>query len=98
MTARAALLLFALTGCASGPRRVPIAGALRFECTPPDAHVVVDEEDMGPCVVWGQRAIGLRAGTHRIRVVRDGYFPQESEVVPNGRRVTVRVQLRPVPD
>lgn len=75
-----------------------MAGAYRFTCDPPDAHLIVDEVDQGPCVLWQGRWLGVTAGTHRVRIVRDGFFPQESEVVPNGRRVTVQATLRPVPE
>lgn len=93
----ACIAAFAALGCASAPR-ARVAGAYRFECTPVDAHVIVDEVDTGPCVLWRQRWLGLTTGEHRVQVVREGYFPQESAVTPNGRRHTVRVHLRRVPD
>ncbi len=85
-------------GCAARPHRPPLAGALRFTCTPADAHIVLDEDDLGPCVVWHDRWMGLGRGTHRVQVLRDGYFPQESEVVADGRRHHVEVTLRRIPD
>ena len=48
-----------LGACATTPRRPTAAGALRFTCTPADAHIVLDEDDLGPCVVWGTRWLGL---------------------------------------
>jgi hypothetical protein len=93
----AALLGSGLGGCSSA-QRPRFAGAYRFECTPTDAHVIVDEEDLGPCVVWSSRWLGVQGGAHRVQIVREGWFPQESEVTPNGRRVTVRVNLRRIPD
>jgi hypothetical protein len=76
----------------------PAAGALVFACTPADARVTIDENDLGPCALWSARAVALGAGTHRLTVSREGYLPLESEVVPDGRRVTVRAVLRRVPE
>jgi hypothetical protein len=91
------VLPWLLLSC-TGTARPRLAGAYRFACTPPDAHLIVDEVDQGPCLLWQDRWLGLVAGTHRVRIVREGFFPQESEVVPNGRRVTVRAALRAVPE
>jgi hypothetical protein len=91
-------LSIALGGCAALPRRPAAAGALRFTCTPADAHIVLDEDDLGPCVVWGSRWLGLVRGTHRLQVVRDGYFPEESEVTADGSRRSVQVTLRRIPE
>ncbi|MDB4931372.1 MAG: hypothetical protein JWM10_3856 [Myxococcaceae bacterium] len=89
----------ALLGCATArPRATPAAGALVFACEPADARVTLDENDLGPCALWSARPLGLGAGTHRLVVARDGYLPLESEVVPDGRRVTVRAVLRRVPE
>lgn len=87
-----------LGACATTPRRPTAAGALRFTCTPADAHIVLDEDDLGPCVVWGTRWLGLVRGTHRLQVVRDGYFPEESEVTADGSRRHVQVTLRRIPE
>jgi hypothetical protein len=96
---RLACLALALAGCgAARPRVTPAAGALVFACEPADARVTLDENDLGPCALWASRPVGLAAGTHRLVVSRDGYLPMESEVVPNGRRVTVRAVLRRVPE
>lgn len=89
--------LAALAAC-SGAQRPRSAGAYRFQCTPADARVVVDEEDLGPCALWSSRWMGLTAGVHRVRIVREGWLPQESEVVPRGTRVTVTTRLRRIPD
>ncbi|MEZ4408277.1 MAG: PEGA domain-containing protein [Polyangiales bacterium] len=99
MSARLGLAaLLALAGCASSRPRVVTAGALRFRCDPPDARVILDEDDLGPCALWTTRAVGLTPGAHRLVVRREGYFPTEREVTPTGRRVTVEVRLRRVPE
>lgn len=95
-------ILFAalsLLGCgAARPRATPVAGSLVFSCEPADARVSVDETDLGPCGLWAGRPVALGPGTHRLVVSREGYLPQESELVPSGRRVTVRAVLRRVPE
>lgn len=49
-------------------------------------------------MLWTTRALGLTAGVHRFRIVREGWLPQESEVTPAGGTVTVTAHLRRVPD
>lgn len=93
------LVLLALAGCATArPSPQRAAGSLVFACTPADARVSVDETDLGPCAMWATRAVALGPGTHRVVVSREGYLPSEAEVVPTGRRVTVAVTLRRVPE
>ncbi len=91
------LSLLALAAC-SAPQRARSAGAYRFQCDPVDAHVIVDEDDLGPCAVWSSRWLGLSAGPHRVRISRDGWLPQELDVTPHGTRVTLTAHLRRVPD
>lgn len=84
-------------GC-SATTRVRYAGAYRFRCDPPDARLIVDEVDMGQCVLWQSRWMGLSSGTHRVQITRESFLSSESDVVPNGRRVSVDVHLRRIPD
>ena len=95
---RWALLLLVTTAACASAQRPRAAGAYRFQCDPPDAHVYIDEEDQGPCVLWSTRAIGVTAGVHRFRIVREGWIPQESEATPVGGTVTVTAHLRRIPD
>ena len=97
MRARFLWLAVALGAC-GGAQRPRAAGYYRFQCDPPDARVIVDEEDRGACSLWSTRALGLRAGVHRIRVAREGWLPMESEATPAGGVVTVTARLRRVPD
>jgi len=93
------VLVAAALGCgAARPRAAPVAGSLVFSCEPADARVSIDETELGPCALWAGRAVALGPGTHRVVVSREGYLPLESEVVPTGRRVTVRAALRRVPE
>ncbi len=97
----ASLLVLALSGCATGgasatrPRRTV---SYRFECNPRDATLVIDEVNLGQCVLWEQRPVGLGPGVHRVRVEREGFLPHESELAGEGPRGTVRVQLRERPE
>jgi len=97
------LLLFAAVAAALGcgaarPRPATVAGSLVFSCEPADARVSIDDTELGPCALWAGRAVALGPGTHRVVVSREGYLPLESELVPTGRRVTVRAALRRVPE
>ena len=92
------VLVLSLVCACAGTQRPRSAGAYRFQCDPVDAHGIVDEDDMGPCALWSSRWMGLPAGPHRVRIARDGWLPQESDVTPNGTRVTVTARLRRVPD
>ena len=94
-----ALIAASLMGCgAARPRATPVAGSLVFSCEPADARMSIDETDLGPCALWAGRPVALGPGTHRLVVSREAYLPQESELVPSGRRVTVRAVLRRVPE
>lgn len=90
-------LALGAVGCA-GAQRPRIAAAYRFTCDPPDARVVLDETDEGPCVVWHDRWLGVTPGPHRLQITRAGYLPYEADIQPAGRRETVDVHLRPIPD
>ena len=93
------LTTLALLGCAGArPRPAAVAGSRVFSCEPADARMSIDETDLGPCALWSGRPVALGPGTHRLVVSREGYLPQESELVPSGRRVTVRAVLRRVPE
>lgn len=96
MRALLAAALLAL-GCRAAAAR-PVAVAYRFHCEPPQAHIIIDEEDRGPCVLWRDRWMGLGPGLHRLRVERDPWLPQEQELRPDGRRNTITVNLRREPD
>lgn len=97
---RAGLLIAVVLalGCRTQRPAATVAGAYRFRCDPPEARIIVDEEDRGPCVLWQDRWMGLGPGVHRLRVARDPWLPQEQELTPNGRRNTITVTLRRTPD
>lgn len=89
----------AVVSCGSAQRTANrVAVAYRFQCAPRDARVVVDERDQGPCMLWELQYLGLGAGTHRLRIERDGYLPMERELPSTGRRETVHVELHEQPE
>jgi hypothetical protein len=94
------LSLLALSACAtSGARARPRSTvAYRFECNPRDASLVVDEVNLGQCVLWERQYLGLGPGTHRVRVEREGFLPHEAELPGQGPRGTLRIQLRERPE
>ena len=96
MRALLVALLFSLGRRTQTPRTAAVA--YRFRCDPPQARIIIDEEDRGPCVVWQDRWMALGPGVHRLRVERDPWLPQEQELRPNGRRNTITVTLRREPD
>jgi hypothetical protein len=84
----------------SGAQRPQNTAAVgyRFQCAQRDARIIVDEVDQGACMLWETQYLGLSAGTHRLRVEREGFLPLEQELPAGGRRQTVRLQLREVPE
>jgi hypothetical protein len=89
----------ALAACSGAQAARPrVAVAYRFQCSPHDARVIVDEVDQGACVLWEQQYLGLPAGTHRLRIEHEGYLPIERELPSTGRRETVRIELRERPE
>jgi hypothetical protein len=95
-----AIVLAVIGAACSGTQRPShrVAVAYRFQCTPRDARVIVDEVDQGVCQLWEQQYLGLEAGTHRLRIEREGYLPIERELPSTGRRESVRVELREQPE
>jgi hypothetical protein len=75
----------------------PIVGSLLVRSTPPGARVLVDGRDRGRTPV----TVGnLSRGAHSVRVIRDGYEPDEREVtvtsVQRAHSMTVRLSPRRV--
>jgi hypothetical protein len=89
-----------LSACATASQRTAVRSttALRFECNPRDATLIIDEQNQGPCLLWERRALGLGPGVHRVRIERDGYLPHESEIDGRHPRGTLHIQLRERPE
>ena len=60
--------------------------------------LTVDETNMGRCLLWEQRYVGLGPGVHRVRVEREGFLSYEEEVGDRAGRGTLRVTLRVRPE
>lgn len=60
---------------------------------PPDAHVIIEKQDMGP-----KEAIELPAGKYQVRVERPGYEPLEVRLtVQATARTTLKASLKQLP-
>jgi serine/threonine-protein kinase len=74
------------------------SGRLLVRSTPAGAYVFVDGKDVGPTP---QTVRDLAPGTHVIRVVQDGYTPEERRIVISAARpaqsITVELGRPPVP-
>ncbi|HBH50277.1 MAG TPA: hypothetical protein DDY91_00115 [Planctomycetaceae bacterium] len=97
------LALLALVAFAWRP--VPRTGTVRVSLEPADASLQVlslanDRELQAPLAKSGGLQLTLAAGRHRLRVVRDGFEPFETEIQVNpGSRqaVTVSLDLKSTP-
>lgn len=70
-------------------------GELGVECDQPDATVVVDGRDRGTTPL--PAALTVNAGTHSVRVLKEGYVGHEEQVlVAGGQKKVVRAKLRPL--
>jgi hypothetical protein len=77
-----------------GPR-----GTLRFQGSPAEASVEVDEDRVGPLRMFTTHGLLLRPGQHRVVVRAEGYFPEYRLVEIKESEVTVlAVDLRAVPE
>ena len=98
--AGAAVVLLALLagGCPAGPQAPPPpTGGLRFEGTPADALVAVNESLAGTIGQLGELPVLLHPGTYRLQVTAPGYFPWYGEAEVGATVEPLRVELRPIP-
>jgi hypothetical protein len=87
-----------LMGCAAGARAAVRLSVERAASTPRDASVYIDEQFVGFLGVVAARGVKLPEGEHRITVEKVGYFPWDEQVVSDRKPITLRVELRKVPD
>lgn len=91
----AALGLTACTSVASPSRNL---ASLRMHITPENARVYIDERFFGTGTVLSQAPRPLPAGTHRVSVEADGYFPHDVELeFPKGE-TRIELRLRAIPE
>jgi hypothetical protein len=92
-------LLVMIGGCPTGPQAPPPpSGGLRFEGSPPEALVTIDEQLAGTLRQIGELPVLLRPGTHRVQVTAPGYFPWYAEIEVGETVQTIPVTIRPVPE
>jgi hypothetical protein len=74
--------------------------SLRLQGAPPDATVVIDDQDIGPLGFVESHGVALPPGKHHISVTAPGYFPWDKAVdaKPGDPLVRFAVVLVPVPD
>jgi hypothetical protein len=70
----------------------------RVDPTPRDASVYIDEQFVGFLGVVAARGVRLPEGKHRVTVEKAGYFPWDELVVSDRTPITLKVELRRVPD
>jgi hypothetical protein len=83
-----------IVGTPHGPQSVPI----RFQGSPPDATVTIDDQRVGSLSLVAARGIRVMPGRHRITVQAPGYLPFDRAVDAKDEVVPVAVTLVPVPD
>jgi hypothetical protein len=94
-----ALLLFVLAACPTGPQQAPPpTGGLRFEGTPADALVTINEELAGTVGQLNELPVLLHPGTYRVQVAAPGYFTWYGEIIVGDAVAPLAVELRAVPE
>jgi hypothetical protein len=95
---------FAIAGASGGcePAKAPPVPtvSLRLQGTPPDATVIIDDENLGPLAFVASRGVALPPGVHHVSVVAPGYLPWDKavEAKPGGALIRLEIALVPVPD
>jgi hypothetical protein len=86
-----------LGGC-HVPRAAVRLSMARAAETPRDATVYIDEQFVGFLGVVAARGVKLPEGEHRITVEKVGYFPWDRRVVSDRQPISLRVELRKIPE
>jgi hypothetical protein len=88
--------------CACVPAQAPSAPtvSLRLQGAPPDAVVIIDDQNVGSLAFVQSRGVALPIGKHHISVTAPGYFAWDKavEAAPGGPLIRLDVSLAPVPD
>jgi|SRR5580658_7726783 hypothetical protein len=74
--------------------------SLRMAGRPPEAAVIIDEEEVGTLDLVAAHGVALPPGLHHVTVIAHGYFPwdREVEAKPGSPPIELEVTLTPVPD
>ncbi len=94
------LLMLALIASCGGAQKVDTGprGTLRFEGSPADASIEVDETRLGPLHMFRERGLLLRPGPHRVIVRAPNHFPEYRIVeIEENKTVVLKIELRPIP-
>lgn len=96
-----ALLLAVLAASCGGAQKTPAVprGALRFEVSPPEAIIEVDETRLGPAAMLAERGVLLEVGPHRVVVSLEDHFPEYRLVeIREGEIFVLKLALAPTPE
>ncbi|MEY2930379.1 MAG: hypothetical protein RL033_1128 [Pseudomonadota bacterium] len=88
----------ALLGACHVPRAAVRMSMARAADTPRDATVYIDEQFVGFLGVVAARGVKLPEGEHRITVEKVGYFSWDRLVVSDRQPISLRVELRKIPE
>jgi hypothetical protein len=71
---------------------------LRIQGNPKEAHLEVDEVQLGPIQMFEKQGVLLRPGRHQVIVRGAGYFPEYRIVeIKENEVLVLKIELRPVP-
>lgn len=87
-----------LLGACQVPRAAVRLSVARAVDTPRDATVYIDEQFVGFLGVVAARGVKLPEGEHRITVEKVGYFSWDRLVVSDRQPISLRVELRRIPE
>lgn len=93
------VLLFGLWGCGGAQHhQLEPRGTVRFKGEPRDAHIEINEINLGPLHMFEESGVMLKPGKQRIIISKPGYFTVYRIVdVQVNTLQTVEVNLREIP-
>jgi hypothetical protein len=96
----AVLALVSASSCVEPQTPKPPTVSLRMAGQPPDAAVIIDDEEVGTLDLVAAHGVALPPGVHHVTVVAHGYFPWDREVEAKlgSAPIELSVTLTPVPD
>jgi hypothetical protein len=89
-----AVALALVVGCAGAAPQTHLA----LTGNVPDASVTIDDQDVGTMKHVTKHGVALPPGTHRLTVEKQGYFPFDKLIESNGKTLSLKVELEPIPD
>ncbi len=92
------LVCVILMACGAGLQGAVTMKLARSKSSPKDASVMIDEQYVGPLYYVAAQGVRLPVGTHRVSIVRDGYFAWDRVVEADRDDLDLDVVLERVPD